>query len=159
MKVIALSGNASSGKTTTLKILIAMLLPGASEILYISKPNVTAHGLWKEIEEDIISPPQDTHNLIAVMKFGGFIVGINTSGDTLEHVSRSISNFKKYRCNIGICSCHPCSEGEELLRKEYGGMVEFWPKIKLPKTYSEKEKYLKNLLMATDLYKEIVKQM
>ena len=158
MKVIVLSGQASSGKTMTLKMLIAMLLPGASDILYISKPNVTAHGLWEEIENDIANSPQDTHNLIAIMKFGEFVVGINTSGDVIGNAKTSIRIFKKYHCNMGICPCHPCTTAEGLLRQEYGGMMESWPKIKLPKEYSEKEKYLKNLLMATELYQEIMKQ-
>ena len=158
MKVIVLSGHASSGKTMTLKMLIAMLLPGASELLYISKPNVTAHGLWKEIENDVANPPQDTHNLIAIMKFGDFVVGINTSGDVIENAQTSIRIFEKYHCNMGVCPCHPCSDAEELLRQEYGGMMESWAKIKLPKAYSEKEKYLKNLLMATEFYQEIMKQ-
>lgn len=159
MKVIVLSGNASSGKTTTLKMLIAMLLPGASDVLYISKKNISASRLWEEIENDIINPPQDTHNLIAIMKFGDFIVGINTSGDNIVHAQTSIRNFNKYHCNIGICPCHPCSPSEKVLLDEYGSMIEFWAKIKLPKTYSGKEKYLKNLLIATELYKEIMKQM
>ena len=93
------------------------------------------------------------------MKFGDFVVGINTSGDDIVHAQRSIRKFKKYPCNIGVCPCHPCSDSEELLRKEYGGMMESWAKIKLPKAYSEKDKYLKNLLMATELYQEIMKQM
>ena len=159
LKIIVLSGNASSGKTTTLKMLIAMLLPGATDVLYISKPNVTAHGLWEEIENDVANPPRDTHNLIAIMKFGDFVVGINTSGDNISHAQSSIRNFNKYHCNIGVCPCHPCSDSEKLLHNEYGGMIESWAKIKLPKAYSKKNKYLKNLLMATELYQKIIKQM
>ena len=135
-----------------------MLLPGASDILYVSKPNVTAHGLWNEIENDVTNPPQDTHNLIAIMNFDGFVVGINTSGDVIENAQTSIRLFEKYHCNICVCPCHPCSKVEKMLQEEYGGMMESWAKIKLPQAYDEKEKYLKNLLMTTELYQGIMKQ-
>ena len=157
MKATILTGPASAGKTTTLKMLIAMLLPGAEEIVYSSKPDITAAGLWKEIEQELATKLQDLKNITVVLRIDELIVGIRTIGDTYDEVERSVQIFDKYKCDIALFPCHPCTAEEAMLRKTYGGMMVSLPKIKLPKTVSDKKKYLKNLSVATELFQEIMK--
>ena len=158
MKATILIGPASAGKTTTLKMLIAMLLPGAEEIIYSSKSDVTAAGLWAEIEEELATKPQDLKNITVVLRIGELIVGIRTIGDTYEEVERSVQIFDEHKCDIAVFPCHPCTTEEAMLRKTYGSMMVSLPKIKLPKAVSDKKKYLKNLLVATELFQDIMKQ-
>lgn len=158
MKATILTGPASAGKTTTLKMLIAMLLPGAEEIIYSSKSNVTAAKLWGEIEEELVTKPQDLKNITVALRFGELIVGVRTVGDTYGEVESSVRIFDEYECDIAVFPCHPCTTEEAMLRKTYGGMMVSLPKIKLPKAVSDEKKYQKNLSTATELFQDIMRQ-
>lgn len=85
-KIIALKGRGGSGKSTTIKILPNILLKNG----YGQVP-----GKFKQHGFDILD----------IFEKSGVKVGITSSGDTFDLVSKRLDELTKAGCEICICAC------------------------------------------------------
>ena len=154
-KLILLRGESNTGKTTTLKMLIAKLLQAPTlktSVKYChgrNKGKLTALCTWKS---GTALPKGD---ISIVLNCEGVLVGVCTDGDTIGAVWDHVAFFERNNCGIGVTACHP----EHVQRSlpclvepwEYHGIVE---KQKAQKRCEESE----NVKTATDLFDEILKE-
>lgn len=155
MKIIVLSGKASSGKTTTLKILIAMLLKDGAAIVWCRRnPYPTSSSLWNEIRQEWQNhiPPRD---LTVVLEYKGKRIGIRSFGDVYSDAECAIKFFKKHNCDIGVLPCHPNSNAQKLLEEAYGKDMTVFEKEKLPRNISDQTKWNENITTAKKLFDKI----
>ena len=157
MEIIVLSGAANSGKTTTLKILIAMLLCRGAKIVWCRRnPLPTCQSLWYEIKYEIqnhISPQE----LTVVLEYKGVRIGIRSFGDAYSDAECAIKFFKQHKCDIGILPCHPNSEAQKLLEETYNGDITIFEKEKLSRDAKDEAKCDANINMAKKILEEIDK--
>ena len=111
-KLIFLQGPSNCGKTTTLKMLIAMLLdlkqPYTVSVFY-SKDKTKINAIkdaW------LTGLPMPDGDVSVVLDISGVLVGIRTTGDTIGSVWDNVAFFEKHQCYIGVLACHE----EHLLR-------------------------------------------
>ena len=157
MKIIVLSGKASSGKTTTLKMLIAMLLCHGAKIVWCRRnPYPTCQSLWDEIKIEMQNhiPPKE---LTVVLEYKGNRIGIRSFGDVYGDAVCAINFFKQHDCNIGVLPCHPNSDAQKLLEETYKKDITIFEKEKLPRGASDEAKWDANITMAEKLLDEIDK--
>ena len=108
-KLIFLSGKASSGKSTTLKILIAMLLNATPahtvsvKHLY-SRSRALYNNILNAWKNGARMPSGD---ISIVLEIDSVLVGVRTEGDMLGAVWAAIDYFEKKKCDIGVLACHP----------------------------------------------------
>lgn len=151
-KLILLSGEGNTGKTTTLKILIAKLLQDpalSTSVKYCrSKTKIVALTAWKV---GMLLPEGD---LSVVMDCKGILIGICTDGDTIGAVWDHIVLFENKNCVVGVTACRP-----EHLNRAKPCMVAPWncheiiDKKKAPKGSEDAE----NMATATALFDKILK--
>ena len=105
-KLIFLSGQASCGKTTTLKMLIAKLLdlknPHTVSVIY-PKNHSRVNTLLTAWQNNSKMPDGE---FSVVLQIDDMIVGIRTMGDTIGSVWDSIAFFENHKCDIGVLACH-----------------------------------------------------
>ena len=157
MKIIVLSGNASSGKTTTLKMLIAMLLCRGAKIIWCRRnPHPTCQSLWDEIKHEMQNhiPPKE---LTVVLEYKGKRIGIRSFGDVYTDATCAIKFFNKHNCDIGVLPCHPNSDDQKLIENTYGEHITIFEKEKLPRNVSDEAKWDANFTMAEKMLEEIEK--
>ena len=154
-KLIFLSGDASTGKTTTLKFLIAMLLNVGATVDYCRRTQVpTEQSILNEIDfEERHHLPAKDISIVLILK--GIRIGIRTEGDTIGSVWNAVVFFEKQKCDIGVAACHP----EHLDRSE-SCLAHPWKKpIKFDKQKATSADLHKqeNQAMAKVLFDEIMK--
>ena len=157
MKIIVLSGNANSGKTTTLKMLIAMLLCHGAKIVWCRRnPRPTCNSLWNEIKNEVQNhiPPRE---LTVILEYKGKRIGIRSFGDVYTDATCAIKFFNQHKCDIGILPCHPNSDAQKLLEETYNKDITIFEKEKLPRGASNEAKWDTNITMAEKLLDEIDK--
>lgn len=157
MKIIVLSGNANSGKTTTLKMLIAMLLCRGAKIVWCRRnPRPTCNSLWNEIKNEVQNhiPPRE---LTVILEYKGKRIGIRSFGDVYTDATCAIKFFNQHECDIGILPCHPNSDAQKLLEETYKKDITIFEKEKLPRGASAETKWNANITMAEKLLDEIDK--
>ena len=157
MNVIVLSGNASSGKTTALKMLIAMLLDNGAKIVWCRRnPHPTCQSLWDEIKIEMqnhISPKE----LTVVLEYKGKRIGIRSFGDVHSDAECAIKFFKHHNCDIGVLPCHPNSDAQKLIEETYSENIVVFEKEKLPRNASDQSKWDANKAIAEKILEEIEK--
>lgn len=157
MIIIALSGKASSGKTTTLKMLIAMLLCNGAKIVWCRRNSYpTYQSLWDEIKIEMQNhvPPKE---LTVVLEYKGKLIGIRSFGDVYSDAICAIKFFEQHKCDIGILPCHPNSNAQKLLEETYRKDITIFEKEKLSRDASAQEKWDANITMAKKIFREIDK--
>lgn len=102
MKVICLIGEAKTGKTKTMNLILKDILK-----VDIKKP---------KIQKDFCM--SFLHN--------GRLLGICSSGDTLKILNDNLTLLKERGCETIICACHPTKKHKEFIRK-IGGEVKEIP--------------------------------
>lgn len=157
MKIIVLAGAANSGKTTTLKMLIAMLLCRGAKIVWRRRKTLpTCQSLWDEIKYEIqnhISPKE----LTVVLEYKGVRIGIRSFGDVYSDATCAIKFFNQHKCDIGVLPCHPNSDAQKLLENTYGEDITIFGKEKLSRNVSDEAKWDANFTMAEKILEEIEK--
>lgn len=157
MKSIVLSGNASSGKTTTLKMLIAMLIDNGAEIVWCRRnPYPTAQQIFDEIRHEIQNH-LPTRDLTVVLEYKGVRIGIRSFGDIYSDAVCAIKFFKNHKCDIGVLPCHPDSKSQKLLEETYGKNAIVFEKEKLSRNASDDKKWDTSEAMAQKILEEIEK--
>lgn len=107
-KLIFLSGPASSGKTTTLKMLIVKLLQAVASIDFLTqKPYPTSQALQNTLINAIKNNTASSNDIIIILKIDGVKIGIRTMGDSIGNVWDNVWFFEKHKCDIGVSACHP----------------------------------------------------
>ena len=157
MKIIVLSGNTSSGKTTTLKMLIAILLCHGAKIIWCRRnPYPTCKSLWDEIKIEMQNhiPPKE---LTVVLEYKGKRIGIRSFGDVYSDAVCAIKFFKQHKCDIGVLPCHPNSDAQKLIEETYSENIVVFEKEKLPHNASDQSKWDANKAVAEKLFEEIEK--
>lgn len=157
MIIIALSGKASSGKTTTLKMLIAMLLCHGAKIVWCRRNSYpTCKSLWDEIKIEMQNhiPPKE---LTVVLEYKGKRIGIRSFGDVYSDAICAIKFFEQHKCDIGVLPCHPNSDAQKLIEETYSENIVIFEKEKLPRNASTQEKWDANITMAKKIFGEIDK--
>ena len=157
MEIIVLSGAANSGKTTTLKMLIAMLLCRGAKIVWCKRKSLpTCQSLWDEIKNEIQNhiPPKE---LTVVLEYKGVRIGIRTFGDVYSDAECAIKFFKQHKCDIGVLPCHPNSDAQKLIEETYSENIVVFEKEKLPRNTSNQSKWDANNAVAEKLFEEIEK--
>ena len=157
MKIIVLSGNASAGKTTTLKMLIAMLLCHGARIVWCRRnPYPTCQSLWDEIKIEMQNhiPPKE---LTVVLEYKGKHIGIRSFGDVYSDAICAIKFFEQHKCDIGILPCRPNSDAQKLIEETYHEDITPFEKEKSPRDASDKAKWDTNITMAERIFEEIEK--
>ena len=155
MQIIVLSGNANSGKTTTLKMLIAMLLCRGAKIVWCRRrPHPTCQSLWDEIKYEMQNhiPPKE---LTVVLEYKGKRIGIRSFGDVYSDATCAIKFFNQHNCDIGVLPCHPDSDAQKLIEDTYGKDITIFEKEKLPRNASYEAKWDANIAMAEKILEEI----
>ena len=154
-KLILLRGESNTGKTTTLKMLIAKLLQAPSlktSVKYChgrNKGKLTALRTWKPGK----ALPQG--DISIVLNCDGVLVGVCTDGDTIGAVWDHVAFFERNKCEIGVTACHL-----EHLQRSLLCLVAPWEchdiveKQKAQKGCEESD----NMKTATDLFDEILKE-
>ena len=122
-KLIFLSGQASCGKTTTLKMLIAMLA-NVSGLYPVSVKHIYSKS--KPLYDNILTAWKNgttmpKGDISIVFEINGVLVGVRTEGDSLGAVWAAIDYFEKKCCDIGILACHP-----EHLKRSLPCMIAPW---------------------------------
>ena len=122
-KLIFLSGQASCGKTTTLKMLIAMLA-NTNGVYTTTVKHLDSRS--KSLYANILTAWQNgttmpDGDISIVFDIDGILVGIRTEGDCLGAVWAAIDYFEKKSCDIGVLACHP-----EHLKRSLPCMVAPW---------------------------------
>ena len=157
MKIIVLSGSASTGKTTTLKMLIAMLLCRGATVVWCRRNSLpTCQSLLNEIKNEIqnhISPRE----LTVVLEYKGKLIGIRSFGDVYSDATCAIKFFNQHKCDIGVLPCHPNSDAQKLIEDTYGEDITIFEKEKLPRNASDDAKWDANFAMAEKILEEIDK--
>ena len=157
MEIIVLSGAANSGKTSTLKILIAMLLCRGAKIVWCRRnPLPTCQSLWDEIKYEIqnhISPKE----LTVVLEYKGVRIGIRSFGDVYSDATCAIKFFNQHKCDIGVLPCHPNSDAQKLIEETYSENIVVFEKEKLPRNASDQSQWDSNKAVAEKLFEEIEK--
>ena len=157
MKIIVLSGNANSGKTTTLKMLIAMLLCQGATIVWCRRNTYpTCKSLLDEIKNEMqnhISPKE----LTVVLEYKGKRIGIRSFGDVYSDAVCAVKFFEQHNCDIGVLPCHPNSDAQKLLEETYSEDITVFEKEKLSRDASDEKKWDANITMAKRIFEEIEK--
>ena len=122
-KLIFLSGKASCGKTTTLKMLMAMLAStNGVYTVTVKHLDSRSKSLYNNIltawQNGTIMPDGD---ISIVFDIDGILVGIRTEGDCLGAVWAAIDYFEKKFCDIGVLACH-----SEHLKRSFPCMIAPW---------------------------------
>ena len=94
MKIIVIKGNGSSGKTTSLKLLIQKLC---------QDPRFRLYDKSRIFYENMTIPNRD---LWAKFCYGGVHILITTYGDSAKDVADFIKR-KGFDCDIVVCAAHP----------------------------------------------------
>lgn len=112
--VITLSGKPNTGKTTTLKHLIALMRDDLDfEIEYIKNFNGDCRTAKCKYSETKKGNPEE---IIAKFIHNGKIIGVTTRGDNLKII---MSDFAKLgKCDIYVCASHNSKEFMVTLRSE-----------------------------------------
>ena len=107
-KLIFLSGPASSGKTTTLKMLIVKLLQAGASIEFLTrKPYPTPQALQNTLLNAIKNNTASSNDIIIILKIDDVKIGIRTMGDSIGNVWDNVWFFETNECDIGVTACHP----------------------------------------------------
>ena len=152
-KLIFLSGGASCGKTTALKILIAMLLdlksPHTVSVIY-PQNSARVYALLSAWQNNSKLPDGE---FSVVLKIDGIVVGIRTMGDTIGSVWDSVVFFEKHVCDIGVLACH-----EEHLQRSGNCLTSGWTyeKIKKQKAAASYQADKENKEFAKDLFEKVM---
>lgn len=112
-KIIALQGDAGTGKTSTITIL---------------------YNLLKNANYSDVKPrARKSHDFFAIVKKGGKTVGISTYGDNTQKIRGSIQCFTlpQYSCDIIVCACHNTGATVRALNTP-GYSIDFVPKTVSP---------------------------
>lgn len=157
MKIIVLSGKASSGKTTTLKMLIAIFLENGAKIVWCRRNSYpTCKSLGDEIKIEMQNhiPPKE---LTVVLEYKGKRIGIRSFGDVYSDAVCAIKFFEQHNCDIGVLPCHPNSDAQKLIEETYSENIVVFEKEKLPRNASTQEKWDANITMDKKILGEIDK--
>lgn len=157
MKVIVLSGKASSGKTTTLKMLIAMLFCRGAKIVWCRRNQYpTCQSLLGEIKNEMQNhiPPKE---LTVILEYKGKRIGIRSFGDVYSDAVCAIKFFNQHKCDIGVLPCHPNSDAYILIKCTYGDDITILEKEKFPRNVSDEAKWDANKAIAEKILEEIEK--
>lgn len=152
-KLILLVGEQNTGKTITLKMLVAMLLP-YSKICKSPRTQRTVDSLWKEIDTEMNSQKTNNRNFRIVFDLFGKRIGIHTIGDSISEVKATIEFFKNNPCDIIIAPCHPDISHIQSFYNAYGNDIHTIPKAK---SKTQQEQYFDNMSMANELFQLITK--
>ncbi len=116
MKIIALYGNGSSGKTTTLNIFLKKVLGKYS-------PNIIATSLCasslSEYFDDTLNPNGTDH--FVVLEIKSKIIGITTVGDNRWCLEKDFKHFGK--CELCFCAARSNGKTHEFLKEASNGEV------------------------------------
>ena len=151
-KIILLVGEASCGKTTTLKMLIAMFLPYAT--ICKKRKATTVDALWREIDTDMKPPSKNPSDFGVVFELFGKKIGIHTKGDSESDIKGVIKFFSSESCDIIVMPCHPNMNHISLLNSTYGNDIYAIPK---QKSGTVQERYFDNISKANELFQLITK--
>lgn len=114
MKIIALYGNGSSGKTTTLNIFLKKVLGKYS-------PNIIATSLCgsslSEYLDDTLNP--NGKDRFVALEINGKIIGITTVGDNRWCLEKDFKHFDK--CELCFCAARSNGGTHEFLKSVSSG--------------------------------------
>jgi len=154
-KLILLCGQCDTGKTMSLKMLTALLLPSSDDVTKPPKQTRTVIDLWKEIDRELKAQVHDTQNFGIVLKINGKKIGIYTYGDSIPDINDGVDFFEKNPCDIGLMPCHPDKKHFDILVPKYANIMMVLPK-KAQKNSSIERQYLENISMATKLHQIVI---
>ena len=106
-ELIILSGDASCGKTTTLKMLIAMLLNQPNTFVDQINPSSVFSRIKLIQTAYSAGGSLPAGDISVVLNVQGVLVGIRTEGDTIGSVWNGVVFFEKKGCSIGVLAAHP----------------------------------------------------
>lgn len=116
-QIIALEGNPSSGKSTTIGILYDGLL----------QPNG-----YNIVQDRKIRGSKD---FFVIVEKKGKIIGVTTYGDTRAIIQKKIDFFIGMNCSIIVIACRPSSRGDgtkEMIDNYAGFTKQYLPKLSEP---------------------------
>ena len=114
MNIIALQGNASTGKSLTIKT-VAALLMGYYGIKTAKNYNngsyTTQNNLVKRINGEYSQIQNNAHkrivkNIRIIIEIKGKTIGICSAGDTAHDLVLAFDAFCKHKCDIGVIAVH-----------------------------------------------------
>lgn len=152
-KLIFLIGESNCGKTTTLKMLIAMLMDlKKTHTFSINYPKKSSRlsMLWTAWQRNSKMPDGD---FSVVLNVDGVIVGIKTMGDTIGSVWDAVAFFENHSCDVGVLACH-----EDHLQRSGSCLTSGWQneKIKKKKTINSSLIDQENENMAKILFDKVM---
>lgn len=92
-KIIALRGRASSGKTSTIRLLPAFLLANGYSLI------------------DGSMPPPTKGDFSAIFEKGEMKIGVTSAGDSHDLVHIPLKHFVDKGCDVCVCACRTCDRG------------------------------------------------
>ena len=93
--IIALRGDANTGKSTTIGMIYEELVDKGYNI----------------IQERRTYRNKPSHDFIAILKFNKIKIGITTYGDVPKVITAKIKVLVKAKCEVIICACHKTERG------------------------------------------------
>lgn len=141
MKIYVLKGHGERGKSTTLKKLIVDIFDQfpKAKVLYSSRQCSKLELLNEIHTERVLRRNTNLHcnveNLQMVLDVGNKVVAINTAGDNVFEVSKSIILFDTYKCDVGFCACRSKGNTGRILCSKYNGHIEFVPKAEIRNSF------------------------
>lgn len=142
MKIYVLKGHGERGKSTTLKKLIINIFDHFPKVkvLYSSR-QCSRLELLNEIHIERVLRRKtnlncDVENLQIVLDVGDKVVAINTAGDNVFEINKSIDLFDTYKCDKGFCACRSKGNTGKNLYSKYKTHIEFVPKAEIKNSTS-----------------------
>lgn len=167
MKILALLGEASSGKSLTLKQLIEKV----ATTLYASNPSgrfffaapskrcktYVDHNQWggflTELRGEEMQQPKYIHDAFTIVLWNGKKVGIFTIGDDETALRGKFDSLKD--CDIIVCPAHEKRKMLDFLFSQVTEEIWFVRKEKAPKNAPWDDKVAANKHKANDLFKRL----
>lgn len=112
MKIIVLSGESNSGKTTTLKLLIETLCDYGWSI--ISPEYCLLRSIISSVTEVDKSLNKD---ITAVLVKDGKKIGVSTFGDDELTIKNKVEFFEKIGCECAVIGSHPFGSSKRYIEK------------------------------------------
>lgn len=119
MNIIALQGNASTGKSLTIKTVAALLMKDYNIIKaknYNNGSYTIQNNLVKRINGEYSQIQNNAHkrivkNIRIIIGIKGKTIGICSAGDSAHDLVLAVNAFCKYKCDIGVIAVHYHSAG------------------------------------------------